>query len=220
MTLRPAATYFGRLLAVHPDVQLPEYWLEARKYAIGRIPDLCDIVIQRSTVSRVHAELEGRGAHFLLRDLLSSNGTYIDGKRIEGEHILRHGQKIGLSSPEPVLDFADAQPTLLTAPANITPELSNRLHYDEALMIFFLNGQPLRLTQHEFRCLSYLFRNQERVCKREELAEAVWQHEYASDMAADNLDKVLFHLRKEIRRVDPEVDLIKLYRSIGYRLEW
>ena len=54
----------------------------AERIVIGRDPS-CDITIDSPQVSRQHAELTRRGQGWLVRDLGSSNGTWIDGRRID-----------------------------------------------------------------------------------------------------------------------------------------
>ena len=57
--------------------------LEDGKYRVGR-DDRAEIIIPNPTVSSRHAELEIRGDHVTVRDLGSSNGTFINGVRLEG----------------------------------------------------------------------------------------------------------------------------------------
>jgi adenylate cyclase len=52
-----------------------------RPYQVGRAV-ACDLAIQDPTVSRQHAELELTGAGVRVRDLGSTNGTYLDGQRV------------------------------------------------------------------------------------------------------------------------------------------
>ena len=44
----------------------------------------CDLVIKDTKASRTHCRLTKDGVSFRLEDLGSSNGTFVDGKRIEG----------------------------------------------------------------------------------------------------------------------------------------
>ncbi|MCI0694546.1 winged helix-turn-helix domain-containing protein [candidate division KSB1 bacterium] len=199
----------AKLVALHADVQEREYWLIHDRYAIGRLPDVCQIVVTRKIVSRIHAEIERRGSHFVLRNL-SRNQTFVEGSPIEGEHILAHSEKIGLAVPEPLLAFADSDPTII--PVEI-------LHYDPRAMIFHLKGQPIDLAPSEFRLLQHLYRRKGEVCTRESCAEAIWGKDFLPEMAADNLDKALFSLRKKLRKVDEGAELIKIRRGIGYVLE-
>ncbi len=53
-----------------------------------------DLVIQDATVSRKHAQITKRDHTVLIKDLGSSNGTYINGMKIEGERELRSGDTV------------------------------------------------------------------------------------------------------------------------------
>jgi hypothetical protein len=55
--------------------------IERRAVVLGRSRD-CDIVLDDRSVSRRHAELVRHGDGFLLRDLDSTNGSSVNGKRI------------------------------------------------------------------------------------------------------------------------------------------
>ncbi|ANM30744.1 hypothetical protein ABI59_15890 [Acidobacteria bacterium Mor1] len=55
-----------------------------RRYTIGRSLKN-DVVLLDDLVSRKHADLYHEGGFWMLRDNRSSNGTYIDGQRLEGE---------------------------------------------------------------------------------------------------------------------------------------
>ena len=49
---------------------------------IGRSPDNDVVVDGEQTVSRLHAELAHDGEHWVVRDLGSHNGTYVNGTRV------------------------------------------------------------------------------------------------------------------------------------------
>lgn len=199
---------FARLLAAHPDVEQSEYLLDTGLYSIGRLQGVCAIVINRTAVSRIHAQIEQRGSLFFLRDL-SRNGTFVNGKRIEGEYTLSNEDKVGLANPEPLLIFVDSDPTVVQMDA---------LRYDEATMKFYLHEQPLDLTLSLFRLLRYLYQRRGEVCAREECARATWQEDYLPEYEADNLDKAVFALRQRLRKIDPGVDYIQSRRGIGFLL--
>ena len=61
--------------------------------AIGR--DITnDIVINEAEVSRKHARLTLEGDRYKIEDLDSTNGTYINGQRLIGPHVLAVGEAI------------------------------------------------------------------------------------------------------------------------------
>ena len=76
-----------------PPVRLPI----DRPVVIGRHPS-CDLALRRSNVSRRHAEVRFQGGHFMLRDLGSTNGTFVNGATVEGEYALQPGDRIEISS--------------------------------------------------------------------------------------------------------------------------
>jgi FHA domain/Domain of unknown function (DUF1707) len=75
----PAAprTVFARLRARLAPPALPQ--LVGAHMLIGRSSS-CQIVLGDDTVSRRHAELRFEDGRWLLRDLGSSNGTYVNGR--------------------------------------------------------------------------------------------------------------------------------------------
>ena len=65
--------------------------------AIGRHSS-CELVLRKDDVSRRHAEIFREGGEFRLRDLGSTNGTFLNGERIEGSPLMRAGDKIEIGS--------------------------------------------------------------------------------------------------------------------------
>jgi pSer/pThr/pTyr-binding forkhead associated (FHA) protein len=59
---------------------------------VGRDPG-CDIIVTGTHVSRRHAELSIRGGQLWVKDLGSSNGSFVNGKRNE-EVILKNGDEV------------------------------------------------------------------------------------------------------------------------------
>jgi adenylate cyclase len=85
--------------------------------SLGRHPNN-SIQLLDKIVSKEHCILEQRDGGFVLRDLGSLNGTYINGERVRGEQMLRHGDEIALGSTRaryddgvgPAIDFNAAPP--------------------------------------------------------------------------------------------------------------
>ncbi len=61
--------------------------------SIGRHDD-CVIRIKSSQVSRRHCEIFEMGEQLMIRDLGSSNGTFVNGKRVMGQQVLKPGDEL------------------------------------------------------------------------------------------------------------------------------
>ena len=68
------------------------FLLDAERTTAGRRPD-SDIFLDDVTVSRKHAEFIRRGEGFVVRDVGSLNGTYVQRDRID-EAVLRAGDEV------------------------------------------------------------------------------------------------------------------------------
>jgi hypothetical protein len=68
-----------------------------RTITIGRLPD-CSIALPDANVSRRHSEVQQRGTAYVIVDLGSTNGTKVNGIRIEGERTLADGDIISVGS--------------------------------------------------------------------------------------------------------------------------
>ncbi|APS00909.1 adenylate/guanylate cyclase domain-containing protein [Pajaroellobacter abortibovis] len=75
-----------------------QYTIELESFnSIGRHP-LNTIQLLDKVISKEHCVLERRNHQFILRDLGSLNGTFVNGKRITEEHLLQHGDQITLGT--------------------------------------------------------------------------------------------------------------------------
>lgn len=76
----------GRRMVVGPDGA-----------TIGRSRQ-CDVVLDDPNVSRSHAEIRPRGGSWVLADLGSTNGSRLNGRRVDGPEVLRRGDEIQLGA--------------------------------------------------------------------------------------------------------------------------
>jgi hypothetical protein len=58
----------------------------------------CDIVLDDANVSRQHAELRPRGGSWVLTDLGSTNGSSVNGRRIDAPTVVKPGDEIELGT--------------------------------------------------------------------------------------------------------------------------
>lgn len=198
----------GEVLALHSAVRPQTFFLEEDTCTIGRAP-ICQIVISRSTVSRVHARIERDSLRYMLRDADSANGTFVNGRRVHEPRMLRHRDMIGLGSAEALLRFIDPDPTI---------ESLGRLRYDEQTMSFLLDQQEVDLPPNQLRLLRHLYQHIGTVCKRESCAQAIWGQEYDPVRDAGALDRAINRLRGIMRRADDHTEFITTVRGVGYML--
>ncbi|NBC19538.1 MAG: response regulator [Alphaproteobacteria bacterium] len=74
-----------------------------------------------------------------------------------------------------------------------------------------VNGDPIKLTAHEYRVLSYLMHHQGRVVPRTELVEHIYDQDFDRD--SNTIEVFIGRLRKKIGS-----DRILTERGLGYRL--
>ena len=85
-------------LAVHEGSDRKTLALGNEPLAIGRDPQN-DIVLDDRRVSRKHAEVRLRLGRYTLYDLQSTNGTYVNGRRV-AEIVLSDGDRIAVGGTE------------------------------------------------------------------------------------------------------------------------
>ena len=87
----------ARIFFVGLDGTEKSYRLQThRPFTVGRDPGN-DIILRDPKVSRHHAEIVFERGFFVLHDLASANGTYINGKRIRVAP-LTHGAKLRMGN--------------------------------------------------------------------------------------------------------------------------
>jgi phosphoserine phosphatase RsbU/P len=80
--------------------------LQGPAVSIGRASD-CSIPIKDRYLSRKHAEIIANGNAWVLKDLGSANGTYLNGSRVERDEQLKTGDRIRLGDTEIVFETSD-----------------------------------------------------------------------------------------------------------------
>jgi len=197
-----------RLVALHSEVRSTEYPLIEDICTLGRSA-MCQVVVQLNVVSRLHAKIERQGPRYVLSDVGSANGTFINSRPIHAIHLLNDQDQIGLGAPTAMLRFEDP---------DATSKRSLRLRYDEPTITFFMEEQPVALTPAQFRLLHHLYQHAGTVCTRESCAEAVWGRDYDPVLDTEALDRAISNLRSHLRRLAPQAELIETRRGLGYLL--
>lgn len=75
-----------------------------------------------------------------------------------------------------------------------------------------VNGEPIKLTAHEYRVLSYLMHHQGRVVPRTELVEHIYDQDFDRD--SNTIEVFVTRIRKKLG-----ADVITTIRGLGYSLD-
>lgn len=88
------------------------------------------------------------------------------------------------------------------------------LELDDETREVFRDGNPIELTDTEFRLLRYLMSNPRRVLSRGQILDHVWEYDFAGD--ARVLETYVSYLRRKLDQFGP--GLIVTVRGVGYAL--
>ena len=97
----------AKLVVLSEGLTGKSHELKADKTTIGRVDDN-SFQISEGSVSSHHCEVLLRGKDFVVKDLNSTNGTFINGERVTTESILKPGQILRLGQIEMRLETGEA----------------------------------------------------------------------------------------------------------------
>jgi len=103
----------AKLVVQSPEQKGRSYELKVDKTTIGRVEDNT-FQLAEASVSSHHCEVLLRGTDVVIKDLNSTNGTFINGEKIS-ESVLKPGQTLRLGQIELRLETGDST-TALPAP--------------------------------------------------------------------------------------------------------
>ncbi len=124
-----------QVVSTSPGVPTAEYPIAAKHlFVLGREPG-CQVVLDSARytmVSRRHAEIRlaaGQSSPqpvWWVCDLNSANGTYLNGTRLQGCHVLHAGDRIMLGQKGPMFQFELRPATLPPASGNVPATIAER----------------------------------------------------------------------------------------------
>ncbi len=182
---------------------------------VGRDDD-CDLVIVDRQVSRRHASITRENEQYILRDLDSKNGTFVNGQEVQSAHTLKDGDEIQIAyCCKMAFVAADSTaPVLLEAP-------EQGLRLDPESKRVWVAGQELEppLSLAQYRLLALLYDEPGRVYSRDEIVEAVWPEDDRDGISEQAIDALARRLRERLAEVDPGTQYVVTVRGHGFRLE-
>ena len=189
------------------DLNGQEHPLDSQGTRIGRAVEN-DIVIVSKRVSREHARIWREGRYWYLEDLGSTNGTFLNDERVQGEQRLRDGDLVVIG--EARLAFNDPDTTTAETPLPV-------LEVNRSAGMVRLDRRAVELSPKEFLLLAYLYERRGQVCSKDEIGRAVWS-EYQSGVYDYQIENLVRRLRTRIEPDPANPQLMVTVRGLGYRL--
>lgn len=193
------------------------HW-EQDTLAVGR-DAANDIVIEHRLASRRHARFEKDDVGFYIHDLESTNGTFVNGQRIQGKQLLRNNDEVWIG--DTVIVFRDPEATMKGTPPPVARqrvlEPQEELRVDTKAKEVVLRGLPLDppLTAKEFQLLDLLYQHKGEVLSKEQIAQGVWDYEVYDYNA---IDALVYRLRHRIEADPSNPRYLVTVRGFGYKL--
>ena len=204
------------LIVYEGELEQQRWIVDQDQMIIGRGSD-CDIVIPKRQISRQHAQIERDDSGYLLRDLGSKNGTYVNSQEVRGDpYRLKDGDEIQIALCVK-MGFVGADMTLPLELAG--PDRGLRI--DRAAKRVFVGGHELAppLSVAQYRLLELLLEHKEEVVSRDAIVKTVWPEEEAMGISEQAIDALVRRLRDRISAVDPDHAYIVTVRGHGFRLD-
>jgi len=211
------------VLLINEGEKAGQRWtIQSDIVVIGRGSE-CDLLLPERQISRQHVRIRRVGDHYVLEDLDSKNGTWINGQPIKGERDLHDSDEISLAMAVRLV-FMESE---ATAPvphmqrAGSANDASGGLRLDrEARRVFVGNREldpPLSLPQ--YRLLELLIDLKGAVCTREQVITAVWPDVISEGVSEQAIDALVRRLRDRLAELDSEHQYIVTVRGHGFRLD-
>lgn len=175
-----------------------------------------DVIIDHALASRRHARLERNETGFYVRDLNSTNGTFVNGEPIKGTHLLHHQDQIIVA--DTIITFHDSDATARgPLPPEILRAVQEDLRVDSQAKAIYVKGQVLNpsLTVKEFQLLELLYNRKGQVVSKEEIARKVWDYEVYDYNA---IDALIYRVRQRIEPDPTNPRYLLTQRGFGYKL--
>lgn len=190
-------------------------FMEKQQMIIGR-DERCDLVVPERQVSRQHTTITLEGDGYVVRDLGSKNGTFVNGRELDEPHVLQDGDEIQIAYCCK-LAFVGAE---ATAPVFLE-EPVHGLRMDLESKRVWVAGKelipPLSLAQ--YRLLELLYQESGRVYSRDEVVQAVWPEDDRDGISEQAIDALARRLRERLAEADPGTQYVITVRGHGFRLE-
>lgn len=190
---------------------------------IGREASSANLLLPERQVSRRHAKIERTPAGFVLTDLDSKNGTFLNGKEVREPHLLQDGDEIQIALCVKIAFVgSDATAPLNARPISQGMKAATRgIRVDKESRRVFIAEEELDppLSVQQYRLLELLLDANGMLVSRQQVVERVWEGENAYGVSEQAIDALVRRLRDRIAERDSDHEYIVTVRGHGLRFE-
>lgn len=204
----------GALLVLTQDGEFCQSWVLAQALTtIGRQEDNVVCVPDR-WISRHHACIRCDGTHYIIEDLGSKNGLFVNGSRVVEPVVLEDGDRIQIA-PRYELAFVDNEAT-----APVFRQQAGVV-VDEITRCVWVLGIELDppLSSRQFVLLQAFVNAPGRVFSRDDLVPIAWPDEDPAGISDEAVNSLVRRLRNRLTDIDPSHRYILAVRGHGFRFE-
>ena len=182
----------------------------------------CDIHIDDRQISRRHATLtliENGG--YLLTDLNSKNGTFVNGHRISEPVLIHDGDVIKIALIQDLVLISSDATIPMSEEIVRTMERSGRLFIDTKAHRVWIADQEIipPLSVPQYKLLECLYANPEQMVSRERVIFAVWGETESRGISEQAVDALIRRTRERLSIIDQSHEYIITIRGAGFRLD-
>ncbi len=190
---------------------------------IGREMGLADLLLPERQVSRRHAKIERTPEGFMLSDLDSKNGTFLNGREVKDPQRLQDGDEIQIALCVKIAFVgSDATAPLSARPISraLRPVVRG-IRLDKESRRVYLAEQELDppLSVQQYRLLELLIDAKSALVSRHDIVEKVWEGENAFGVSEQAIDALVRRLRDRLAERDPDHEYIVTVRGHGLRFD-
>ena len=181
----------------------------------GNAPDLS---IKITQISRKHSGIFYEDGRYVLRDLRSLHGTYLNGEKLEpsedyplkDQDVIKLGEVIAFTFSLEDRDVTDPGMTdvILTDGVSINV-FTHAVHVRQEILDPPLRPQP-------FTLLKLLYDNGGKTVTRDRIANTLWPDDAIEGIGDARIDGVVAQLRKRLKDADAEHVYVKTIHGVGY----
>lgn len=202
------------LLVLTEEGEFRASWVLSQEViAIGRLSDN-DVCINDRWISRYHARMRREGMRYVLEDLGSKNGLFVNSKRVTEPVALEDGDVIQIA-PRFQLTFVDHE---ATAPLFLRKQGVAVDEHSRRVWVYGVELNP-PLSNSQFVLLNALVNEPDRVFSRDELIAIIWPEEDPSGISDEAVNSLIRRLRERLTEIDPQYRYIFAVRGHGFRFE-